>query len=187
MGGGLGGALVARAPSRAGRSAIVIDGRGMVQGSTPASTGMIQQEIEVLLSGHIRRLGRPRTEAARRHSAVAVERAAALVRRLRIDTGMERRRRLFLVANESGARGLAEEAEARRASRLAAEFLNAPALRLRFGIARTGAILSDASASANPAQRAAGLLPCAQRTAAARRSSPPSRSPTSRFPPAAGG
>lgn len=74
---------------------------------------------------------------------------------------MEAKQALYLAGNELGHRALAAEAEARHAAGIAAEYLDAGALQQRFGIARTGAILSSASASANPAQLTAGLLDAA--------------------------
>ena len=55
-------ALVAEALSRAGRKVLVLDRRRAVRGSTPASTAMIQHEIDVPLSRLIRQTGRARAE-----------------------------------------------------------------------------------------------------------------------------
>ena len=63
VGAGISGALVAEALSRAGRKVLVLDRRRAVRGSTPASTAMIQHEIDVPLSRLIRQTGRARAEA----------------------------------------------------------------------------------------------------------------------------
>ena len=162
VGAGISGALAAEALSRAGRRVLVLDRRAPVRGSTPASTAMIQHEIDLPLIHLIRDRGRAPAEAAWRRSARAVGDLAALVRRLRIDCGMQPKRALYLAGDMLGARALKDEAGARRAAGLAAEYLNAPALRERFGIDRRAAIVTDASASANPAQMTAGLLKAAQ-------------------------
>lgn len=158
VGAGIGGALAAEALSRDGRRVLVLDRRPPVRGSTPASTAMIQHEIDMPLSRLIRQSGRDRAERAWRRSVRAVADLMALTGRLGLACGMEGRRALYLAGDVMGARALKAEAEARNRAGIAAAFLNAPALRERFGLPRTGAILSDASGSANPAQLAAGLL-----------------------------
>ena len=57
-----------------------------------------------------------------------------------------------------GSRALKAEAEARKEAGIEARLLNAAELREQYGLHQTGAILSDISASANPAQLTAGLL-----------------------------
>lgn len=161
VGAGISGALVAEALSRAGRKVLVLDRRRAVRGSTPASTAMIQHEIDVPLSRLIRQTGRARGEGAWLRSVRAVGDLVALTRRLKIDCDMEPKRALYLAGDDMGGRGLKTEAEARHAAGIACEYLSRAALRERFGIDRTAAIVSDASASANPAQLAAGLLAAA--------------------------
>ena len=162
VGAGISGALMAEALTRARLSVLVLDRRAPVRGSSPASTAMIQHEIDVPLTDHIAMMGRRKAEAAWRRSVAAVEGLVALARRLGIDCAMQPKRALYLAGNAMGARALKAEAEARNRAGITADYLNAPALRERFGIDRTAAIVSDASASANPAQLTAGLLKVAQ-------------------------
>ena len=162
VGAGISGALMAEALSRAGLKVLVLDRRDPVRGSTPASTAMIQHEIDLPLTTHIRDMGRKRAEAVWLRSARAVRDLVALADDLGIDCAMQPKQALYLTGDEMGARAMKAEAEARQRAGLAAEYLNAPALRDRFGIDRTAAIVSDASASANPAQLTAGLLRAAQ-------------------------
>lgn len=161
VGAGISGALMAEALSRNGRRVLVVDRRDPVRGSTPASTAMIQHEIDVPLTRLIQQTGRARAERAWQRSVRAVDDLLALTARLGIACGMEAKRALYLAGDDMGARGLKAEAEARGRAGIGAEYLNAPALRERFGLERTGAILSEASGSANPAQLAAGLLKAA--------------------------
>ena len=161
VGAGISGALMAEALSAAGQKVLVLDRRDPVRGSTPASTAMIQHEIDIPLTEHITRMGRKKAEAAWRRSVASVEGLVNLTRKLGIDCSMQRKRALYLSGNQMGARALKAEAEARNRAGIAAEYLNAPALRDRFGIDRTAAIVSDASASANPAQLTVGLLKAA--------------------------
>ncbi len=157
VGAGISGALAAEALTRAGKSVLILDRRPAVRGSTPASTAMIQHEIDVPLTGLRRRIGEG-ADAAWLRSARAVGDLAALVRRLGIGCGMRGKPALYLAGDEMGARALAAEARARQGIGLVAEYLPRAALAERFGIDRPAAILSPASASANPAQLTAGLL-----------------------------
>lgn len=161
VGAGISGALAAEALSRAGRKVLVLDRRAAVRGSTPASTAMIQHEIDVPLSRLIKQTGRARAEAAWLRSVRAVNDLVDLSRRLRLDCDMQPKQALYLAGDDMGARGLITEVEARHAAGIACDYLRPAELRERFGIDRTAAIVSDASASANPAQLAAGLLAAA--------------------------
>lgn len=161
VGAGISGALTAEALTRAGHRVLIVDRRAAVRGSTPASTAMIQHEIDVPLSRLIRDSGKARAEAAWLRSVRAVDDLVELVQGLKIDCSMERKQALYLAGDDMGGRGLKAEAEARHVAGIKAEFLNAAQLRDRFGIDRTGGIVSDASASANPAQMAAGILTAA--------------------------
>lgn len=167
VGAGISGALTAEALTAAGLQVLILDRRAPVRGSTPASTAMIQHEIDLPLIRLIRQSGRERAERAWRRSARAVDDLVALTARLGIDCGMERKQALYLAGDAMGGRGLKAEAAARRRAGLEAEFLNARDLAARFGIDRTGAIVSQPSASANPAQLTAGLLAVARGRGAA--------------------
>lgn len=158
VGAGISGALMAEALSAAGKSVLVLDRRQPARGSTPASTAMIQHEIDIPLTQHIREMGRKPAEAVWHRSVAAVEGLVTLIRDLGIDCSMQPKQALYLSGNQMGARALKSEAEARQRAGIEAEYLNAPALRDRFGIDRTAGIVSTASASANPAQMTAGLL-----------------------------
>ncbi len=158
VGAGISGALMAEALTRDGRSVLVLDRRAPVRGSTPASTAMIQHEIDVPLTRLRRKVGADRADRAWLRSAASVEALETLVTKLQIDCQMRPRPVLYLAGDETGARGLAAEAQARQDIGIAAAYLNRADLVDGFGMERDGAILSQASASANPAQLAAGLL-----------------------------
>ncbi|WP_299911304.1 FAD-binding oxidoreductase [uncultured Paracoccus sp.] len=161
VGAGISGALMAEALSRAGRSVLILDRRPPVRGSTPASTAMIQHEIDVPLTQLQKQIGPKKANAAWLRSVRATNDLVDLVKELRIDCSMERKPALYLAGNQMGKRALQTEAETRGKIGIAAEYLTRAALIERFGIDRQAAILSPDSASANPAQLTAGLLACA--------------------------
>jgi len=158
VGAGISGALVAEALTRAGKSVLVVDRRGPVSGSTPASTAMIQHELDVPLTKLRTLRGGEVADAAWRRSAKAVGALTALTQALEIKCELSVKPALYLAGNEMNADELAREAAARQAIGIRADLLDAERLRDDYGIDREAAILSNASASANPAQLAAGLL-----------------------------
>lgn len=158
VGTGISGALMADALADGRRRVLVVDRRRPVRGSTLASTAMIQHEIDLPLFDLARRIGRAKAERAWRRSVRAVADLGTRIADLGIACDFRPKQALYLAGDSYGGRALALEAEARTAAGIAHELLPAAMLRERFGLDRTAAILSSASASANPAQMTAGLL-----------------------------
>lgn len=161
VGAGISGALVAEELTRAGKSVLVLDRRPPVRGSTPASTAMIQHEIDVPLTRLRKKIGKDHADRAWLRSVRAVEDLVTLASKLDLDCQMRAKPALYLAGNDLGARALANEARARQEIGIRADYLTRADLMERTGMARDAAIWSDASASANPAQLTAGLLQAA--------------------------
>jgi glycine/D-amino acid oxidase-like deaminating enzyme len=163
VGAGISGALMAYELS-GDHSVVVLDRREPLMGSTIASTAMLQWEIDLPLTALAERIGETDARRAYLRSYAAVQTLKALVDREGIRCGFSAKDSLYLAGDAYGHRALEAEFRARSDIGLDGEYLNAAALRDRFGVDRTGAILSPGSASADPARLAAGLL----RRAAAR-------------------
>lgn len=161
VGMGISGAMVAESLTAAGFRVMLIDRRGPLLGSTPASTALVQYEIDVPLTRLTRSLGRARAAQAWRRSRLAVANLAARIDELGIACGKVTRNSLLLAGNDLGPGGLRDEAEARRAAGLYAEYLTRGRLLERFGIARAGAIVSPGNLALDPRRLTAGLLRCA--------------------------
>ncbi len=158
VGTGISGALVAHALTAAGRAVTMLDRRPPITGSTLASTALLQFEIDLPLHRLARKIGWPAATRAYQRSVRAVQDLTSLVRRERIRCAFGTRESLYLAGDAYGARALAAEVEARERAGVPGTFLSAATLRARYGIARTGAIVSTGSATADPAQLTAGLL-----------------------------
>lgn len=158
VGTGISGALVALALIEAGRAVTMLDRRSPMTGSTLASTALLQFEIDLPLHRLAREIGWSRAARAYQRSARAVQELAALVQRERIRCAFGARESLYLAGDTYGARTLAAEATCRARAGLPGEFLSLNGVRSRYGIQRTGAIVSTGSATADPAQLTAGLL-----------------------------
>lgn len=157
VGAGISGAFMARELAR-DHSVVVLDRRAPLMGSTVASTALLQWEIDLPLTALADKIGLADARRAYLRSFQAVESLKHIVRAERIPCGLKPKDSLYLAGDEYGRRALEVEAEARAAIGLPSDFLNAPELRDRFGLERTGAVLSSGSASADPARLAAGLL-----------------------------
>jgi glycine/D-amino acid oxidase-like deaminating enzyme len=137
---------------------VIVDRRAPIKGSTSASTALLQFEIDLPLTKLADKIGLPRARQAWRRSYRATQALVALVRREQIRCGLERRTALYVAGDDLGSRGLARESAARNRAGIPGEYLSRAELNSKFGINRSGAILSPDSAIANPVQLAAGLL-----------------------------
>ncbi len=157
IGAGISGAMQAEALSAAGFDVLVVDRRGPVRGSTPASTALLQYEIDQPLTKLTRQIGEDAAIRAWRRSRLAVDGLAARIRELSI-APVCRRDSLYLAGDVLDADGLAREHEARHRAGLETAILDAIKLQERFGIDRPTALLGYDNLEADPVVLAAGFL-----------------------------
>lgn len=161
VGAGISGAFMAHELSR-DHTVAVLDRRPPLTGSTVASTALLQWEIDLPLTALAEKIGPAKAKRAYLRSRSAVDALKRIVSEERIVCGLKDKATLYLAGHEYGHRALETEAAARGAIGLESEYLAPVHLGERFGIDRTGAIVSQGSASADPARLAAGLLRRAQ-------------------------
>lgn len=166
IGAGITGALVAYELTKAGTSVAIIDERSPASGSTPASTALLQYEIDTPLVKLGGLVGKRNADAA----YVAAHRALAdmvtLHRELGADTELKARRSLHLAVKPTDVRAFRKEVEARERIGIAARMLSRRSLRSEFGLNRPGAILSEAAFEVNPLKLTYQLLRAAKRRGA---------------------
>jgi glycine/D-amino acid oxidase-like deaminating enzyme len=158
VGMGVSGAMVAEMLAAAGRGVMLIDRRGPVRGSTPASTALVQHELDTPLVRLAAGIGRSRATRAWRRSRLALGNLEAHVAELGIRCDLAPRPSLYLAGDLLDAAELEREGRERRSAGLAARFLDAAELRAGFGIARKGALLSHGNLALDPRKLTAGLL-----------------------------
>jgi glycine/D-amino acid oxidase-like deaminating enzyme len=157
VGAGISGAFMAHELAADFRVAVV-DRRGPILGSTMASTAMLQWELDLPLTALAEKIGPMDARRVYQRSHAAVGDLVRIVRAARIRCGLKTKVSLYLAGDAYGSRALRREAKARADIGLPSTYLDPSQLRETFGLERTGAILSEGSASADPACLAAGLL-----------------------------
>ncbi|MGB3445519.1 MAG: FAD-dependent oxidoreductase [Xanthobacteraceae bacterium] len=155
VGAGITGALMAEQLTHQGLDVVIIDRERPAHGSTAASTSMLLWEIDRPLRDLAALYGFERATRAYRASLDAMQGLRLLIARLGLPCRMRDKQSLYLAAGESD-RDLREEHDLRRQAGLPGDFLDHRALLETFGIARAAALLSPASADADPV-----LLACA--------------------------
>lgn len=163
IGAGVSGAISALMLAEAGHDVAMIDRRLPFQGSTLASTAMIQFELDTPLLDLADKIGARPAERAYLRSFAAVKALSLLIKRHGIRCGWRDREALYLAGTSMGWRGLRKEAHYRHRIGLPSEFIDGATLAERFAIDRTGAIFSNGAAELNPVQLTAGCLRAAQR------------------------
>lgn len=136
---------------------LILDRRPAVRGSTAASTAMSQHEIDMPLIRLQKQIGSCAANATWRLSVRAVYDLVDLTR-IGVECSMESKPKIYIAGNLLGYRALKAEADACSAIGIKAEYLRKSDLFERYGKHRSGATFSPASASADPAQLATGLL-----------------------------
>lgn len=158
IGAGISGAVISEGLSDAGLDVAIVDRRGAVQGSTAASTALLQYEIDTPLSVLAGQIGRDRAERLWRRSRLAVDALRERTRALGIEAQQATRDSLYLSGNVLDAAGLEAEANARRRAGFEVSFLKPGAVYESFGIANRSAIVGRDNYMADPRLLAAGYL-----------------------------
>lgn len=158
VGMGISGAMVADALSEAGHEVIMIDRRGPMLGSTPATTALIQFEVDTPLTRLTQMIGKDNAVRAWRRARLAVGNLRDHIATSGIDCHMHPRQTLYLAGNQLTGSALRAEADARAAAGLPARYLTASELKSGFGMDRAGAILSEGNLALDPLHLTAGLL-----------------------------
>ena len=158
VGMGISGAMTADLLTEAGHDVVMIDRRGPSFGSTPATTALVQFEIDVPLTKLRRTMGIDKATRAWRRARLAVANLRGRIEELQISCRMIDRSTLYLAGNVLSGSALREEAGVRAAAGLSARYLTAAELASGFNIDRAGAILSDSNLALDPVKLTTGLL-----------------------------
>jgi glycine/D-amino acid oxidase-like deaminating enzyme len=157
VGTGISGALVSDALLNAGLAVLAVDRRRPMTGSTPASTALLQTELDTPLIELERKIGKANAARVWWRSAQAVQALRDRVEDLRINCNYRPRSALYLPGNILDVERLKLEAAARHKVGLRSIYIGRERLRELSGIDKPGAILSLGNGEADPVKLVAGL------------------------------
>jgi len=158
LGGGITGALLAYQVAREGYRTVLIDKRDVSQGSTSATTSLLQYEIDEPLYSLKRKVGDAVAIESYREGIVAIERLARLIDELGIDCDFEKRKSLYIAHSKKDAKWLKEECRHRAEAHIKVRWLSEEELKEAYNLHGGGAILSEEAASVDGYSLAHGLL-----------------------------
>src|SRR5882724_2650720 len=156
IGGGITGAMLAQTVTAEGFDVVLVDRRAPGQGSTAASTALVQYEIDTPLLELRERIGVADATRAWRRARLALDSLRATFRQLGI--AAQSRDSLYLAGNRLDPAQLRQEAALRRAIGLDTAYLTPKDLRERFGITRKAALMGFDNLAINPRLATAALL-----------------------------
>jgi len=150
LGGGITGALVAYYLAEAGIDAILLDRRQPGRGSTMASTGLLQYELDTPLCDLIKLVGRQNAFRSYQLCIATFDKFEKLLTQIGDRRGFARCPSLYLASNAEDANELKEEFHCRRDAGIDLELLDENQIQQRFGFSRPAALLSRAGAQVDP-------------------------------------
>jgi glycine/D-amino acid oxidase-like deaminating enzyme len=156
IGAGITGAMVADALSTEGFKVAVVDRRGPANGSTTASTALVQYAIDTPLTKLAPRIGKRDAIRAWRRSRLAVDALAARLKELGVNA--TRRDTLYLAGNLLDASEFEREHETRLSAGFAGRLLSRNELKKDFGIRAPAAIMTTGDLTLDPRATTCALL-----------------------------
>ena len=158
IGAGITGALVADALADAGASVVVLDRRDVATGSTAASTGLLQFELDTELADLIPMAGERAAVRAWQMSVEAIDAIGQLATALDCGAGFAPRPSLYIATDRKSSERLQREAEVRQGHGFPSEFLSRTQLCEISSVPAHGAIRSAVGGEVDPYRLTHALL-----------------------------
>ena len=148
VGGGITGSLIAHQMIKDGYKTVVIDRREIANGSTSATTSMLQYEIDVPLFELSQKIGNIGAEESYKACSKSIDELEQISKEIKSNAGFARKKSLFFAAEKKDVAGLKKEYEARKAGGFRVKWLESEQIQKQFGLENTyGGILSQQGAS----------------------------------------
>lgn len=148
IGGGITGSLTAHQMIKDGYKTILIDKRELCNGSTSATTSMLQYEIDIPLFELIEKIGEKGAVESYNACSDAIDKIEKLSKEIKSDAGFKRKESLYFASKKKDVAWLKKEFEARKNAGFDIKWLEADKIAKRFGFENMyGGILSKQGAS----------------------------------------
>lgn len=159
VGGGITGSLLAHQCMADGYETVLLDRREIGNGSTSATTSMLQYEIDVPLYKLIGLIGKEGAVENYRACSKAIDKLGAISKTIGSTCGFEKKESLYYAAYKKDIPHLKREFVARKENNFSVKWLSASAIREKFGIQYSfGGILSDKGGNIDAFRLAHDLL-----------------------------
>lgn len=158
IGGGITGALISHSLLKHGYEVTLIDQNDICQGSTAATTAMLQYEIDVPLYELAKQIGEDAAATCYKAGIQAIDELGALVEEENLNCGFKLKQSLYFAHNNRAAKWLKKELEIRNKHELGVEWLTANEIESRYGVKCYGGILSQKAASMDAYKFAQDLI-----------------------------
>ncbi len=148
IGGGITGSLAAHQMMSEGYKTILIDQRELCNGSTSATTSMLQYEIDVPLFELIKKIGKKGAVASYKACSDSIDKLEKLTGEIKSDSGFKRKKSLYYASKKKDVAWLKKEFNARKDAGFKVKWLESDEVSKQFGFKNTyGGILSEQGAS----------------------------------------
>ena len=141
VGGGISGALVSHALMEENYKVILVDKRDIANGSTAASTSMLQYEIDEPLYKLAEKIGEEAAVECYKAGVNAIYELGKLILELNIDCGFEMKQSLFIAREEKHVEWLEKEFEIRKKHGFEVTWLSSEDVKKDYGINKKQQIL----------------------------------------------
>lgn len=158
VGGGITGALISTSLMEKGYKVAMVDRRDIGQGSTSATTSMLQYEIDEKLFDLSGKIGEEGAAYCYKEGINAVKDLNKLVKKYAIDCGFKMKKSLYVAHSKTAAKDLLKEFDIRKKYKLGVQWLTSTQIKKEYGIVCYGGILSATAASVDAYKLAHGLI-----------------------------
>ncbi|WP_312767080.1 FAD-binding oxidoreductase [Epilithonimonas sp.] len=148
IGGGITGSLLAHQMIKDGYKTVLVDRREIGNGSTSATTSMLQYEIDVPLFELSKMIGRKGAEKSYWACYNSIDDLQKISKEVKSDCGFKKKQSLYFAALKKDVPGLKKEFEARKSAKFPVKWLSSDEIKKKFKINNTfGGIFSEQGGS----------------------------------------
>ena len=159
VGGGITGSLIAHQCISDGYKTILIDKREIANGSSSATTSMLQYEIDAPLCELIEKIGEKGAIASYKACYKSIDQLGRLARQIKSKAGFRKKNSLYFAALKKDAKDLKREFEARKKAGFEVEWMEADEIQKKYDLQKTyGGIISTQGASVDAFRLAHEIL-----------------------------